>query len=101
MPGTVHDDAPATRVSIADAEAYAHWAGKRLPTDAEWLAAVVAIGADRLATGEVWEWTATPVNGGRVVRGGRFRDAIDRPATPANQSYETDPAPDVGFRCVL
>lgn len=100
LPDTVDDDAPATRVSIADAEAYARWAGKRLPTDAEWVAAVVAIGADRLAAGEVWEWTATPVHGGRVVRGGRFRNTLDQPATPANQSYETGPAPDVGFRCV-
>ncbi|EKE76529.1 hypothetical protein P24_07789 [Oceanibaculum indicum P24] len=33
------DDEPAVHVTYAEAEAYCRWAGKRLPTDAEWLEA--------------------------------------------------------------
>lgn len=33
---STHPEHPVTGVTRADAEAYAKWAGKRLPTDAEW-----------------------------------------------------------------
>lgn len=48
--------APASHLSYYEAAAYAAWAGKRLPTEAEW-----EMASSRLAaTGRVWEWTASP-----------------------------------------
>lgn len=52
----VDPDAPACHLSWYEADAYATWAGARLPDEAEWEAL-----AGRLpATGRVWEWTASP-----------------------------------------
>ena len=72
-PGSLVLQAPVRHLSLHEAQAYCAWAGRRLPTEAEWEYCAKS-GHPLFRWGQLWEWTASPFEPYPGFVAGRYRE---------------------------
>ena len=70
---TLAPSEPVRHVCLFEAQAYCTWAGRRLPTEAEWEYAAVS-GQALFRWGQLWEWTASPFEPHPGFAADRYRE---------------------------
>jgi gamma-glutamyl hercynylcysteine S-oxide synthase len=70
---TLPANEPVRHVCLYEAQAYCAWAGRRLPTEAEWEFAALS-GHPALRWGDLWEWTCSPFEPYPGFTAGAYRE---------------------------